>query len=73
MQRNASLSFPIVISLPQKAEVKKETEEEKKKKKRPVLTWRPKRQWQSQQPKELPGESITIFEVDNCDHTCTIY
>ncbi|BFZ11859.1 hypothetical protein BsWGS_14898 [Bradybaena similaris] len=62
MQRNASLSFPIVISLPQKEEVKKETEEEKKKKKRPVLTWRPKRQWQSQQPKELPGQSITIFE-----------
>lgn len=63
MQRNASLSFPIVINLPRKEEVKKETEEEKKKKKRPLLTWRPKKQWQTQQPKELPGESITIFEV----------
>ncbi|CAG5125123.1 unnamed protein product, partial [Candidula unifasciata] len=62
MQRNASLSHPIVISLPHKEEVKKETEEEKKKKKRPVLTWRPKRQWLSQQPKEIPGSSITIFE-----------
>ncbi|XP_059138557.1 poly [ADP-ribose] polymerase tankyrase-like isoform X2 [Physella acuta] len=62
MQRNASLSFPIVISLPRKEEVKKETEEEKKKKKRPVLTWRPKKQWQSRQPKDIPGESMTIFE-----------
>ncbi|CAL1535690.1 unnamed protein product [Lymnaea stagnalis] len=62
MQRNASLSFPIVVSLPRKEELKKEPEEDNKKKKRPSLTWRPKKQWQSRQPKELPGESMTIFE-----------
>ncbi|XP_012945468.1 poly [ADP-ribose] polymerase tankyrase [Aplysia californica] len=62
MQRHASLSHPIVVSLPEKLEEKKNQAEEEKKRKRPVMLWRPRKQWECARPKEWPGETMTLFE-----------
>ncbi|KAI8784708.1 poly [ADP-ribose] polymerase tankyrase [Biomphalaria glabrata] len=61
MQRSASLSFPIVVDLPGKENVKKDVGEDVKKK-RPSLLWRPKKQWQSRQPKEATVQVLSLFE-----------